>query len=256
MKLISWNVNGLRALHRKGGLGQILQMQPEIVCLQETKATIEDLPDALVAIPGYHAYFCSADRRGYSGVALYARQQPNRIVCGFGIERFDREGRTLIADYGSFLLYNVYFPNGQMSSERLAYKLDFYTCFLEHLVHVIDAGRHVILCGDLNTAHRDIDLARPKENEHRSGFLPEEREWIDALVRAGFVDTFRMFQQEGGHYTWWDLKSRARERNVGWRIDYFFVSASLSGNVQAASIFPTIMGSDHCPIGLEIDIKC
>lgn len=254
MKLISWNVNGLRAMHRKGSLGQIFQMRPDVVCLQETKASAGDLPDELVTVPEYHVYFCSADRKGYSGVALYTRHKPQRTACGFGIERFDREGRTLVADYGSFLLYNVYFPNGQMSQERLAYKLDFYACFLDHLVDNLHDGRHIVLCGDLNTAHRDIDIARPKENEHTSGFLPEERAWIDALIGAGFVDTFRMFHQEGEQYTWWDLKSRARERNVGWRIDYFFVSASLANKVQSATIFPSIMGSDHCPIGLEIDI--
>jgi exodeoxyribonuclease-3 len=176
------------------------------------------------------------------------------VQRGFGIERFDSEGRSIIADYGDFILCNIYFPNGQMSPERLAYKLDFYESFLDYADRLQKSGRGVIVCGDVNTAHREIDLARPKENAKTSGFLPQERAWIDKLLSHGFVDTFRIFNTEPAQYTWWDLKSRARERNVGWRIDYFFVSAALQDRVRAAIILPQVMGSDHCPVGLEISL--
>jgi exodeoxyribonuclease-3 len=254
MHLLSWNVNGLRAVHRKGFLAWVAEAQPDILCLQETKAAEQSLPFELKVIPGYRAYFAAAERKGYSGVALYTKQEPHTVQRGFGIERFDSEGRSIIADYGDFILCNIYFPNGQMSPERLAYKLDFYESFLDYADRLQKSGRGVIVCGDVNTAHREIDLARPKENAKTSGFLPQERTWIDRFLSRGFVDTFRLFCAEPAQYTWWDLKSRARERNVGWRIDYFFVSAALQERVRAASILPQVTGSDHCPVGMDISL--
>ncbi len=175
---------------------------------------------------------------------------PESVSYGLGVEEFDREGRVISADYGDFILFNVYFPNGKASKERLDFKLRFYDKFLEVVKDLKDKGKGVIICGDVNTAHKEIDLARPKENEKVSGFLPIEREWIDKLLASGFIDTFRMFVKEGGHYSWWDYKSRARERNVGWRIDYFFVSENLKERVKDAFILSEVYGSDHCPVGI------
>ena len=250
--LISWNVNGLRSAVNKGFPDVIEIKKPDILCVQETKAHEDQLPERLLAVDDYHAYFSSAEKKGYSGVALYSRTEPIRIERGLGIERFDTEGRILIAEYPEFILFNSYFPNGKQSPERLRYKLDFNEAFLERVRSEVDAGRHVIICGDVNTAHRPIDLARPRQNERISGFLPEERAWIDRLIASGFVDTFRIFTPEGGHYSWWDLRTRSRERNVGWRIDYFFVDEALVPQVRASYLLPEITGSDHCPVGLII----
>ncbi len=251
-RMLSWNVNGLRAVYRKGFLDWLLTERPDILCLQETKAGEGQLPPELRNVPGYRSYFCPARRSGYSGVALYSRVKPKKVELGFGVERFDVEGRTIAADYGKFILLNVYFPNGGASEERLRYKLDFYEDFLDYLDGLKRKRRRIVLCGDVNTAHNEIDLARPKENVNNTGFLPEERAWITRLVEHGFIDTFRMFNHEPGNYSWWDMKTRSRERNVGWRIDYFFVSANLKKNVKAAYILPEVMGSDHCPVGLDL----
>jgi exodeoxyribonuclease-3 len=254
LKILSWNVNGLRAAHRKGFLAWFLRERPDILCLQETKAAPDQLPPDLKEVIGYRTYFASAERKGYSGVALYTRLEPIDIKAGFGVKKFDVEGRTQLADFGDFLLFNVYFPNGKASAERLRYKMAFYDAFLEHVDKLKAKGENIIICGDVNTAHKEIDLARPKENENVSGFLPEERAWLDEFVARGFVDAFRMFNREPGQYTWWDQKTRARERNVGWRIDYFFVSDNFAEKAKAAYILPEVMGSDHCPIGLEVDV--
>lgn len=254
LRLLSWNVNGLRAVHRKGLLDPIWDRKADIVCFQETKSSPDQLPSDLRDIEGYRAHFSSAERKGYSGVGLYTRVEPRQVMPGFGVKKFDREGRTIVADYGGFVLCNVYFPNGKASEERLRYKMDFYHSFLKFADALRKEGKKIIVCGDVNTAHTEIDLARPRENEDVSGFLPEEREWIDAFLDHGFVDAFRMFNSEPGNYTWWDFKSRARERNVGWRIDYFFVSANLKSRVKSAEILSDIMGSDHCPIGLKVDV--
>ena len=253
-KLLSWNMNGIRAVHRKGNFEDIFNEQPDILCIQETKARAEQLGDEILKVANYHAYFEAGERKGYSGVAIYTKEQPREIKTGFGIEKFDREGRIQIADYEDFVLFNIYFPNGKGSKERLQYKMDFYDAFLKYADQLKDQGRKIVVTGDVNTAHKEIDLARPKENEKVSGFLPEERAWIDQFLSHGYIDTFRMFNQEPGQYTWWDMKSRARERNVGWRIDYFYVSENLKDNVKAAYILPHILGSDHCPIGVELSL--
>ena len=254
MRILSWNVNGIRAVFKKGFIDWFLSDKPDILCLQETKALEEQVPPEIRNIEGYNVNFVSAERKGYSGVCNISNITPNSIKDGFGIEKFDSEGRVIIADYDKFILFNIYFPNGKASAERLQYKMDFYDTFLEYTKNLRDRGKKLIICGDVNTAHKEIDLARPKENEDVSGFLPIERAWIDKFLSHGYLDTFRMFTEEGGHYSWWDYKTRARERNIGWRIDYFFISDNLKDNIKSAFILPEVMGSDHCPIGIEIDI--
>jgi exodeoxyribonuclease III len=254
LQLYSWNINGIRAAYKKGILDWIDNVSPDILCLQETKAHPDQLPGALKEIDGYQIFFTSAERKGYSGVAVYTKPEPSQIQHGFGIDIFDSEGRTIVVDYGDFILFNVYFPNGKASAERLKYKMDFYDAFLNHLDSLLKEGRKIVICGDVNTAHKEIDLARPKENEKTSGFLPEERAWIDKLLEHGFVDTFRIFNDKPDQYSWWDMKSRARDRNVGWRIDYFYISENLRKNVTNAEIHQEVMGSDHCPISLELSI--
>ena len=251
-RLLSWNVNGIRAVSRKGALDWFLDERPDILCLQETKAREEQLPDELRNLEGYHLYMSIPERKGYSGVALYTKTEPGSVSYELGMEKFDREGRVIEADYGDFMLLNVYFPNGKASPERLRYKMDFYSHFLAHVDALRENGRNVVICGDVNTAHRKIDLARPGPNSKVSGFLPVEREWIDELLSHGFADTFRMFDEGPGNYSWWDYKSRARERNVGWRIDYFFVDMELSKRVSSAFILSDVTGSDHCPVGIEM----
>ena len=252
LRLLSWDVNGIRAIHKKGFIDFLTGEAPDVLCIQETKAHREQLPGPLVGVEGYHSFFAEADRKGYSGVAIYTKTEPLRVECGFGIPEFDSEGRTLVADYGDFILFNVYFPNGKASPERLAYKLAFYESFLNRLDSLRDSGRHLVFCGDVNTAHKEIDLANPRENSTVSGFLPQERAWIDRVLEHGYVDTFREVNPEPDNYTWWDYKTRARARNVGWRIDYFFLSAGLRKNLDNAFIMKEIEGSDHCPIGIEL----
>jgi len=255
MLICSWNVNGIRAAYSRGHFDWFEESRPDILCLQETKASEEQLPGGLREIEGYHAYFSAAERKGYSGVALYTRPQPRSVADGFGTPRFDHEGRILIADYGSFVLFDIYFPNGKQSRERLRFKLDFCDAFLDYADALRKKGRGIVACGDFNTAHEEIDLARPKENSKVSGFLPEERAWLDKFVDHGYVDTFRMFNREPDQYTWWDLKTRARERNVGWRIDYFFVSEDLRDSVKSSYMLTEVMGSDHCPICIELAVE-
>lgn len=254
VRLLSWNVNGIRAVEKKGFLAWLGEVSPDVLCLQETKAAPEQLSTSLLQPAGYHVYWDYAERKGYSGVSIFSRTQPLDVRRGLGIARFDAEGRVLVARYSSFLLYNVYFPNGKSGQERLQYKLEFYDRFLEHIAGLLKSGERIVVCGDYNTAHTERDLARPKENVKTSGFLPEEREWMDRLTSSGFLDTFRMFTTEGGHYTWWDMKTRARERDIGWRLDYFFVSENLRDAVVAAGILGEVQGSDHCPVSLTLNV--
>lgn len=251
-KLISWNVNGIRAVKGKGFLDWLYGESPDIVSLQETKAQPEQLDAELTEPQGYHVYWNFPERKGYSGVALYTKEEPLSIRHDLGEAGLDLEGRVIIAEYPGFTLFNVYFPNGKQSQERLNYKMAFYDVFLDYADSLKNAGKKLVICGDVNTAHKEIDLARPKENSTVSGFLPEEREWIDKFVAHGYVDTLRQFNKEPEQYTWWDLKSRARERNVGWRIDYFFVSENLLPAVTNAFIMADVTGSDHCPIGITL----
>ena len=255
MRMLCWNVNGIRAVHKKGFLNWMAKESPDIMCVQETKAAEDQLPEELRDVPGYHSYFASPkEKGGYSGVALYTKIKPDKVRFGMGVDRFDDEGRIIAATYPGFVLYNIYFPNGKASMERLRYKMDFYEAFLEIVAERSRSGDNIVVCGDVNTAHKEIDLARPKENQKISGFLPEEREWMDRFVAAGFIDTYRVFDQSPEKYTWWDMKTKARERNVGWRIDYFYVSEDLLPRLRGAFILESVQGSDHCPVGIEVDL--
>jgi exodeoxyribonuclease III len=260
LRLISWNVNGVRAVAKKGFFELVQQMQPDILGLQETKAQDDQVQTTLADLKaaGYHIYSSSAERKGYSGTALITKIKPDRVSFSIGGRAdFNNEGRHIMADFtteaGQFTLFNVYFPNGGSGPERLRYKMDYYAQFQALVEDLVRKGKHVIICGDVNTAHKEIDLARPKENRKISGFLPEECAWVDGFVAAGFVDTFRqVYPEKADAYSWWDMKSGARARNVGWRIDYFFVNAGLKARISDAAIYPDILGSDHCPVVLEL----
>ncbi len=254
ISLYSWNVNGLRAVLKKNFFEFMEKMQPDILGLQETKAMESQVIGPLEPLQGYHRVFSSAEKKGYSGVAIFSRERPLSVSVTLDHPDIDREGRVIRADFGNFILFNVYFPNGKARPERLKYKMDFYAHFLGIVGKLVQEGKKVIVCGDVNTAHCSIDLARPKENQTVSGFLPEERAWMDDFLKAGFVDIFRQFHPEPNQYTWWDMKSGARARNIGWRIDYFFVSESMRKQVVNASILPEIQGSDHCPIMIELNL--
>jgi exodeoxyribonuclease-3 len=252
INILSWNINGIRAAEKKGFLGWLQQMSPDILCLQETKAQPGEISQELLQPSGYYAYWNSPERKGYSGVATFTKKRPIKVENGFGTKQFDTEGRVIITQYPEFTLFNVYFPNGKMSEERLQYKMDFYDAFLAFIYSLKARGEKLIICGDFNTAHKEIDLARPKENENVSGFLREERVWMDTFVDHGFIDTFRYFNKGPGHYTWWSLRTRARERNIGWRLDYFFVTENLLGSITEASVLSDVMGSDHCPVEIRL----
>jgi exodeoxyribonuclease-3 len=252
MKLISWNVNGLRAVYKKDKWNQLFEFDPDIICLQETKAHPEDLPEELRSPAGYHAFFDhSKVKKGYSGVAILSKEKPEKVE-GIGIKKFDEEGRTLVAYFKDFVLLNIYFPNGGGGPDRLAYKLEYYDEFLKFIEKLKKQGKSVIFCGDVNTAHSEIDLARPKENAEHTGFLPIERAWMDKLVEHGWMDTFRSLHPTEVKYSWWDMKTFARDRNVGWRLDYFFASPDLKEKIKKAEILNDVFGSDHCPVLLEI----
>jgi len=251
---LSWNVNGIRAAAKKGFLEWFKSEDPDILCLQETKAWEEQLDESLTNVEGYHAYFAEAYKKGYSGVVTYTKEKPISVKKGFGIEMFDSEGRIVITEYEKFVLFNIYFPNGKKNAERLKYKMDFYEAFQKYALDLKKKDKKIIVCGDVNTAHKEIDLARPKANETVSGFLPEERAWMDRFFDAGFIDTLRMFNDKPEVYTWWDVFTRSRERNVGWRIDYFFISENLKKNITDAFTMPEVMGSDHCPVGITIKL--
>ena len=254
MRILSWNVNGIRAADRKGLFDLLKKESPDILCLQEIKALPEQVPPHLKNAPGYHIYINSAKRRGYSGVTTYSKQKPFSVKTGFNIYRFDQEGRILITEYSTFVLFNIYFPNGKQGQERLEYKLDFYNTFLDYADNLKQQGKNIIVCGDFNTAHKPIDLTHPKANETISGFLPVERAWIDTFIDHGYVDTFRYFNKEPNNYTWWSFRTHARKRNVGWRLDYFFVNKEFLDHVKKSYILSEVLGSDHCPIGIDIDV--
>jgi exodeoxyribonuclease III len=254
LTLLSWNVNGARAVYKNGFMNWLATSNADIVCLQETRADAHQLPADLCNPAGYHAIWNpSRARKGYSGTAILTREAPLNVELGLGVEEFDVEGRTIIAEYPSFVLLNSYFPNGGRDHGRVRYKLAFYDAFLAKCQALRGTGKQVLFCGDVNTAHQEIDLARPKENQTVTGFLPEERAWLDQITGMGYVDTFRHFYPDlRDQYTWWHQVTFARQRNVGWRIDYFFAAPELTPRLVDASIFPDVMGSDHCPVGLKL----
>lgn len=254
MKLISWNVNGVRAAWKKGFGDWFKAEKADVVCLQETKAQPDQLAAEMINPHGYHGEFHWGEKKGYSGVATFSKSAPALVERGFGIPAFDNEGRVLVTKHSDVTLFNIYFPNGKAREERLKFKMDFYEAFLKEVIprYRKRGDDKIVICGDVNTAHKDIDLARPKENRKISGFLPQECEWMDRLLADGFIDTFREFEKGPEHYSWWDQQSRARDRNVGWRIDYFFISQNLRPRLKQAFIQPATMGSDHCPVGIEL----
>lgn len=253
MKIYSWNVNGLRAVSKKGFFEWAGSVEPDILCIQETKLQEGNLDDNLKYIGDYEAYFSFADKKGYSGVATYTKHKPINVSHGIGIERFDSEGRILITEFEEFTLLNIYFPNGQMSEERLQYKLEFYDAILDFSNNLVKSGKKLIICGDYNTAHTEIDIKNAKSNEKTSGFLPIERAWMDKFISNGYTDSFRYLHPELIMYSWWSYMFKSRERNTGWRIDYHFISNNLLDDLVNADILNDVYGSDHCPVTIELN---
>ncbi len=255
MKIISWNTNGLRATAKQGFLTPLFKKhKPDILCLQETKARPEQLPEEVLKIKGYYSYFSYPKiKKGYSGVAIYSKEKPKEVFYGMGIKKLDDEGRLIGAKFKNFTIINLYCPNAGRGLDRLKYKLKFYEAFLKFIIKLRKNGEKIIFCGDINTAHQVIDLARPKSNEKNTGFLPIERAWISKVIKNNFFDTFRVFYPEKINiYTYWDVKTACRSRNVGWRLDYFFTDKKIIKNIKGTGMLTKYMGSDHCPIWLEL----
>jgi exodeoxyribonuclease III len=253
-KLYSWNVNGIRAAAKGGFLKWLSEENPDIVCLQETRALREDLDDLLISPFGFNSYWHSAQKKGYSGVGVYSKDKPLRITDGIGDKVFDEEGRTQILEYKDFVLLNCYFPNSRRDHSRLGYKLDFCDALLKLTDKFVREKKNVVICGDFNIAHKEIDLANPKTNVDNAGFLPQERDWMEKFVKAGYLDTFREFNKEAGHYTWWSNRPGVRERNIGWRLDYFAINSKFRTKLKSAEIHSDVFGSDHCPVSIELDL--
>ncbi len=250
MKLMSWNVNGIRAVLKKGFLDFVRDANPDVLSLQEVRAT----PDQVnLSIDGYHVFWYAGERKGYSGTAVFTKKEPIQVSYGIELPEHDREGRVITLEYPDYFLVNVYTPNAGRQLERLEYRSkEWDPAFLRYLQR-LEKKKPVVFCGDLNVAHKEIDLANPKANEHNAGFTIEERTGFDNIVKAGFIDTFREFTKDAGHYTWWSYMGRAREKNVGWRIDYFCLSPTLRPRLQDATILSEVMGSDHCPVAMTLD---
>ena len=249
-KYVSWNVNGLRACIKKGFLDFVEQAAPDVLCLQETKAHPEQVA---LDLPAYRQFWNSAEKKGYSGTLVLSREQPLKVTQGLGIAKHDNEGRVITLEFPRHYLVNVYTPNSKRGLERLDYRTQEWDRDFLAAMKRLEQAKPVIFCGDLNVAHKEIDLANPKSNQNNAGFTPEERASFDHIVAARFIDTFREFTQGGGHYTWWSMMSGARARNIGWRLDYFCMSPQLRGELRRSYIMPHVMGSDHCPVVLELD---
>ena len=250
MKLISWNVNGFRAILKNGFNDFVLSANPDIICLQETKVHPSQIN---INLNCYHQFWNAAERRGYSGTAIFSKAEPQALTYGLGISHHDKEGRLITAEFMDYFLVNVYTPNSKRGLLRLDYRTqqwdpDFFT-----YIKMLEKNKPVVVCGDLNVAHKEIDLANPRQNRRNAGFTYEERASMDRVIEAGFIDTFREFEKGPGHYSWWSYIGRAREKNVGWRIDYFLISPELRPRLQNAFILPEVTGSDHCPVGIVLD---
>ena len=251
VKLISWNVNGVRAVEKKGFVEEMLKWDADVVCLQETKASADQLSDDLLNVNGYKSWWHSGIKKGYSGVSIYSRLEPVAIHEGLGIEEFDNEGRVITAEYEDFYITNCYFPNAQEKIKRIDYRLAFGDALIEKLNSDFN-DKSRLICGDYNVAHKPIDLARPKPNEGKPGYSIQERNWMDKFIGLGYTDTFRMFNQEPNEYSWWSYRGGARDRNVGWRIDYFCVDTASKDKITEAGIMQDVKGSDHCPVSVTI----
>ncbi len=256
MKIISWNVNGIRACEKKGMLQWLQKESPDIFCVQETKVTPELLPKTLSEVEGYHSYWNYASRKGYAGTAVFSKEELESVITEFPKNpKFEEDGRVLRLDYPEFTLLNIYFPNGGTradGTEMLSYKLAFYDEMTQYAKDILNSGKEIILCGDFNVAHEEIDLARPKENKDSIGFLPIERARLSTMLDAGFIDCFRELHPKEVSYTWWSMRTRARARNVGWRLDYFLASKSLFNKAKSCLHMTEVTGSDHCPIRIDI----
>ncbi len=252
-KIMTWNVNGIRAAQKNGFLKWFADYSSDIVCVQETKARPEQLEEAMLHPEGYHSFWHSAEKPGYSGVAIYSKKEPLEIQYGLGVSEIDREGRVLVLEYPDFSMVNAYFPNSQREGARLGYKLEFCDAMFKFLELRRKKGKSVVLCGDLNIAHRPIDLKNPKSNEKNAGYLPEERAWMDHFIdKSGYIDAFRNFTLDPGHYTWWSYRPGVREKNIGWRLDYFVTNPELKDRLKLCDIHHQQRGSDHCPVRLEL----
>lgn len=251
MKLISWNVNGIRSVMQKNFFDFITDAHPDILCIQETKAQPEQVK---LELQGYQAFWNSAEKKGYAGIATLTGIEPLRVLYGMGIPEHDREGRLMTLEFPEYYLVNVYTPNAQRGLTRLDYRSRQWDIDFLNFLKKLETRKPVIFCGDLNVAHQEIDLANPKANRRNAGFTDEERAGFERIIKAGFIDTFREFVKEGGHYTWWTHRFNAREKNIGWRIDYVCISSALRPRLQGAFILPEVRGSDHCPVGIKIDL--
>ncbi len=253
-KILSWNVNGLRTRYNGGYLKQVFDLNSDILCFHEVKSTEEQLPEELKEIEGYHSYFNPSRKlKGYAGVAIYAKEEPERVEKSFTNSDYEDEGRILKAVFKDFILYNIYFPSGAASKEKLQHKFKFYENFLEEMKEL--KSENVVICGDFNIAHKETDLTNPKQAAKNPGFLPEERAFLDELVSSGYIDTYRMFNMGPGNYTWWPYGHNCREKNIGMRLDHLFVCGSLKDNISSAYILSDVMGSDHCPVGIDVVLE-
>ncbi len=252
-KIVSYNVNGIRSALSKGWLDWLKAADPDIVCLQEIKANPEQLDLTLFEKAGYYQYWHPAQKKGYSGVAILSKKKPDKIAVGCGMDRYDQEGRVLRADYGDISVMSVYMPSGSSGEERQAFKMEWLSDFQKYITKLKKERPNLIISGDYNICHRPIDIHNPASNANSSGFLPEEREWIDGFMKSGFVDSFRHYHQEPHNYTWWSFRANSRAKNLGWRIDYNLVSKSLESRMKRALIMPEAKHSDHCPLLVELD---
>ena len=254
IRLVSWNVNGIRAVSKKEDFWNWFENDDsDIINFQEVRATKSQIPKKLAEMDEFHKFYNEAEKKGYSGVGTYSKIEPISVEKGLGVEELDNEGRVLKIEYENFILFNIYFPNSGNEGSRLDFKVKFCNELLNQLVELKNEGKNLVITGDYNIAHNPIDVYNPKNCEGKSGYLPEERAWLDQLEQAGFVDTFRMFDEIEGNFTWWSYRFKARERNSGWRLDYFFVNEEIKDNVKSAKILADIYGSDHCPVTLELD---
>ncbi len=254
MRIVSWNVNGIRACIKKGFFEWLYEVEPDILCLQETKISEAELTKELIQPKGYHTYWNTGEKKGYAGVSIFTKEEPTKVERGIGVGKFDKEGRFLILEYNKLGLVNAYFPHSQRDLKRLNFKLKFNDAFLKFVEKLKEKTKRIILTGDFNVAHKEIDLKNPKQNENNAGFTIEERRWVDEFLSKGWVDTFREFEKGPGHYTWWSYRFNARKRNIGWRVDYFFVPTQFLKNIESSYILKDVLGSDHCPIGIELKI--
>jgi len=254
MKIISYNVNGIRAALKKDFVGWLQKENPDIICLQETKANKEQVETNLISDLGYNLYWFSAQKKGYSGVAIFSKQKPDRVIEGIGIEKYDFEGRMIRADFGDFTLINSYFPSGTTGTVRQDFKMEYLADVQKFIDELKKERPNILLCGDYNICHKPIDISKPENKKGVSGFLPEEREWVTNFIESGFIDSFRMFDDSADKYSWWSYRAGSRAKNLGWRIDYHMVSEPLRSKIKDAKVLSDIVHSDHCPILVELDV--